>query len=186
MEQKAKVRAEMARMRVGWEANDFTESNRKIEEGVLALPEWKKARVVFCYVSVRNEPSTRGLLSAALESGKRLCVPRCEGQGIMQARQISLLNALKPAPHGLLEPDESAAIVPVTEIELAIIPCVAADRRGYRIGHGGGYYDRYLANLDCPTVCLCRGWALFPTVPIEGHDLPVRIVRTDDELIRIE
>jgi 5-formyltetrahydrofolate cyclo-ligase len=185
MEEKQKLRSEIARLRIAWEKSGLAESDRKMEENVLTLAEWKTARVVFCYVSVRDEPSTRGLLSAALESGKRLCVPRCEGRGIMHARQISSLGDLKPAPRGLLEPGADAPIVPPSAIELAVVPCVAADRRGYRIGHGGGYYDRYLANLNCLSVCLCRERALFLTVPIEGHDLPVGMVLTESELIRI-
>jgi 5-formyltetrahydrofolate cyclo-ligase len=185
MESKAELRSKMAQMSAGWEAEYLSESNRRIEEQVLALAEWKAARAVFCYVSVRNEPSTRDLLTAALSSGKRLCVPRCEGRGIMHARQISSLKELRPGSFGLLEPVAGAPIVPAAAIELAILPCVAADRRGYRIGHGAGYYDRYLAYLNCPTICLCRGRALFQSLPIEGHDLPATMVLTESELIRI-
>ncbi len=175
----------MTRAGAGWEPDYFAESNRAIEEAVLSLGAWRAAQVVFCYVSVRNEPSTRRLLSAALESGKRLCVPRCAGNGIMYAHEIRSLDALRPGPYGLLEPEQRAPVVPAGAVELAIVPCVAADRQGHRIGHGAGYYDRYLAHLDCPSVCLCRGRALFPTVPAEKHDLPVSMVLTEQELIRI-
>lgn len=185
MERKEKLRSEIARISAGWEADYFAESNRAIEKAALSLAEWMAARVVFCYVSVRNEPSTRKILSAALESGKRLCVPRCAQNGVMHAHEIHSLDALRPARYGLLEPEQNAPIVPPEAVEFAIVPCVAADRQGHRIGHGAGYYDRYLANLDCPSVCLCRGRALFPAVSTEEHDLPVRMVLTEKELIRI-
>ena len=184
MEQKAGLRARIAGLRAGWEAEYLAESDRGIEKRLLGLPAWAAARTVFSYVSVRDEPSTRGILSAALGAGKRLCVPRCEGSGIMRARQIFSLGELRPAPFGLLEPEEGAPIVSAEEIELAIVPCVAADRRCYRLGHGAGYYDRYLSALRCPTVCLCRGRALLPEIPVEGHDVRVTMVLTEAELLQ--
>ncbi|NLF26962.1 MAG: 5-formyltetrahydrofolate cyclo-ligase [Clostridiales bacterium] len=184
MEQKAELRARIAGLRAGWEAGYLAESDRAIERRLLNLPEWRAARTVFSYVGVRDEPSTRGILVSALGGGKRLCVPRCEGRGIMRAREIFSPDELRPAPFGLLEPEESAPTVPAEEIELAIVPCMAADRRGYRLGHGAGYYDRYLANLRCPTICLCRGRALLPALPVEEHDVRVEMVLTEAELLR--
>ncbi len=186
MKQKAELRAQVAHLRAAWEAEYVEESDHGIEERFMNLAAWKTARTVFSYVSVRAEPSTRRIMAATLAAGKRLCVPRCEGSGIMRPREILSLEDLHPAPFGLLEPGEDAPIVPAEQIELAIVPCVAADRQGHRLGHGGGYYDRYLANLRCPTVCLCRGRALLPALPVEEHDVRVKMVLTEAELLQTE
>ncbi len=175
MAQKAELRASILAARARWGSLYRSESDRAIEERLLALPEWRAARSVFSYVSVRGEPSTRGILAAALSAGKRLSVPLCEERGIMR----------RPAPFGLLEPGEDAPIVEPGAIDLAIIPCLAADRSGHRLGHGAGYYDRYLPLLDCPTVCLCRGRALVERLPSEPHDIRVKMVLTEGECLRM-
>jgi 5-formyltetrahydrofolate cyclo-ligase len=183
--EKADLRAQMRQLRAAWSPAYIAASDLMIEERLLGLPAWRAAQTVFSYVSVGAEPSTRGLLSAALKAGKRLCVPKCQKRGIMRAREIRALAELKPAPFGLLEPGEDAPLVAPADIDLVIVPCLAADAQGHRLGHGGGYYDRYLRLIRCPSICLCRGQALLPAVPAEAHDVRVQMVLTEDGLLRI-
>jgi 5-formyltetrahydrofolate cyclo-ligase len=159
-------------------------SDRGIEQNVLALKQWKQARTVFIYLSIGREPRTRGLILSALADGKTVAVPRCLGNGEMEARVISSLDGLQPGPFGIPEPDHSSRLLPPQEIDLVVAPCVAADRHGYRLGHGGGYYDRYLANIQCPSVCLCRACLLQDELPYDSFDHPVGFVITEDGCLR--
>jgi 5-formyltetrahydrofolate cyclo-ligase len=159
-------------------------SDRGIEQNVLALKQWKQARTVFIYVSIGREPRTRGLILSALADGKTVAVPRCLSNGEMEARVISSLDGLQPGPFGIPEPTASAPLLLPDAFDLIVAPCIAADRQGYRLGHGGGYYDRYLANIQCPSACLCRACLLQPELPYDAFDRPVEFVITEDGCLR--
>ena len=181
--QKSELRRELAHARKAWTKDYLAASDAEISARVLALPEWQKAACVFIYVSVRTEPDTHRLIRAALEAGKCVAVPLCGAPGQMDAREIISLDELLPRAFGLLEPSETAPVVPPEDFDLAIIPCVAADERGYRLGHGGGYYDRYLPQMSCPRVCLCRGRELLSEVPVEPTDAPMDMIITENRII---
>ena len=181
--QKNELRRELARARREWTQDYLADSDAVITARVLALPGWRDAECVFIYVSVRTEPDTHALIRAALAAGKRVGVPLCSAPGEMDAREIASLEDLLPRAYGLLEPSEGAPVVRPEEFDLAIIPCVAADERGCRLGHGGGYYDRYLPQMRCPRVCLCRGRELLPEVPTEPTDVPMDMVITEDKIV---
>lgn len=178
-EEKARLRKQIAQQVQGFEQEYLKQSNEAIARSMLALPEFAGAKTIFTYVSIGAEPDTHAIIGAALAAGKRVCVPRCLGGGIMEARQITGLDALRPAPMNLLEPDEDAPLVPPEEIDFVITPCVAASKDNMRLGHGGGYYDRFLAKVNCPVVCLCRGRLLQQSVPTEPFDKPVHRVITE-------
>ena len=152
-------------LRLAWDA--------EIQASVLALPEWQRAGTVFCYVSQAPEPDTWSLLHQALAEGKRLLVPRCQAGGGMEAAAVTSLDDLAPGFFGLLEPPAEAPGVPRDQIELAILPALACDRSGYRLGRGGGYYDRFLPGRQFFALALC--YVLGP-VPVEKHDQPVDLV----------
>ena len=101
----------------------------------------------------------------------------------MEARAVESLEALVPGAHGLLEPAEGAAIVPPEEIGLTIVPCLAADRNGHRLGYGGGYYDRFLRGAAGASMCLCRARALLEDVPREEHDAAVDMVVSEAGIV---
>ena len=176
MEDKSALRRRMRAAREGWEAEYRQEADAAIARHVLASEAWRAAGTVFAYVSVGCEVDTRALIEAALREGKRVCAPRCLGKGRMEARVIESLDALVPAAHGLLEPAESSAIVPPGEIGLTLVPCLAADRNGHRLGYGGGYYDRFLRGAAGASMCLCRVRALLEDVPREEHDAAADMV----------
>ena len=181
--QKSELRRELASARKAWTKDYLAASDAEISARVLALPEWQQAACVFIYVSVRTEPDTRALIDAALKAGKRVAVPLCGAPGQMDAREIISLDELLPRAYGLLEPSETAPVVAPEEFDLAVIPCVAADERGYRLGHGGGYYDRYIPQMSCPRVCLCRDRELLPEVPVEPTDAPMDMIITENRII---
>lgn len=146
---------------------------------VTALPQYQTAKTVFCYVSFGSEPLTHALLARMRSDGKRVAVPRCEGGGVMKAKLISSPDELQKGMYGILEPSAAAPEVPFSEISLAVVPCVACDRTGMRLGRGGGYYDRFLESSSAYSVCLCYEALLMPQVPREAHDRAVNAVVTE-------
>ena len=125
------------------------EEKRLIDAAIakkLLQSEWYRAvACVFCYVSTPEEIDTFSILRQALADGRTLCVPLCGAKGEMTARRIRSLEELKSGAYGILEPSADAPVVAPEEISLAVVPALACDRRGYRLGYGGGYYDRFLA-----------------------------------------
>ena len=183
MEEKNALRRRMKAAREGWENAYRQSADAAIAQHVRKSAVWRAAGTVFAYVSVGCEVDTRALIEAALKEGKRVCAPRCLGKGRMEAREIAALGALVPAAYGLLEPAENAPLVPPEEIGLTIVPCLAADRSGHRLGYGGGYYDRFLRCAAGASMCLCRARALLEDVPREEHDAAVDMVVSEAGIV---
>jgi 5-formyltetrahydrofolate cyclo-ligase len=144
-----------------------------------ALPEYRAADTVFCFVGCGREIDTRPLLTDALARGKRLCVPLCTEPGKMEPREITALSDLTPGAYGILEPGEDSPRVQADEIDFTVVPCLACDCAGRRLGRGGGYYDRFLALYRAAAVLVCRERSLRPELPVEPHDRPVPWVLTE-------
>jgi 5-formyltetrahydrofolate cyclo-ligase len=140
---------------------------------------YRQAGTVFCFVSCGREPDTYPLLRKTLEDGKRLCVPLCGQEGSMEARQIHSLKQLAPGAYGIPEPPAELPVIPPQEIDLALIPCLAASRKGARLGKGGGFYDRFLAGYTGQAMLLCPERFFLADLPVEEHDIPIAQVVTD-------
>ena len=132
---------------------DTDTADKKIRERILTHPWMKEARSVFIYVSMQGEPDTRVLIGECLREGKTVLVPKCVSKTEMIAVRIRDLEELTPGALGIPEPPDSLSWT--GDISLALVPCVAASRDGARIGHGAGYYDRFLARHKTRTICLC-------------------------------
>ncbi|MDN5344787.1 MAG: 5-formyltetrahydrofolate cyclo-ligase [Clostridia bacterium] len=160
-----------------------------IVQKVLALPAWQQAAIVMSYVSFGSEVATPPLIEAALAGGKRATVPLCvrEGRQLIAAEILHFPADLQPGTWGILEPrPERVRPLAPELIDLVIVPGVAFDRDGNRLGYGGGYYDRFLATLrpGATTIALAFREQLVPDVYPEAHDRPVQIVITDVEILR--
>lgn len=148
----------------------------QMAQRLYAHPAWQQADTVFCFVSMTREPDTVALLQASLDAGKRVCLPRVVPgpEHRMEPVVIDRLTALAPGHLGVPEPAQG---VPLTVRDLGpraltVVPCVAAARNGVRLGHGGGYYDRFLAQFVGRKVLLCPSAVLFDTLPADTHDVP--------------
>ena len=159
-------------------------SNKRIQECLLALDEWKTANTVLIYMSTGSEPETSRIIYTSLKEGKRVAIPRCLGSGIMEAREITSINGLRPNHFGILEPDETHSPISPEALDLIVAPCVAADKQLSRLGHGGGYFDRYLAKVRCAVVCLCREVFMVEEVPTGALDVRVSMVVTENGVYR--
>lgn len=159
-------------------------SDDAIFKTVSALPEFKAARTVFAYFSVNGEVDTHRLIRAAAESGKRVALPVVLGDGQMYfaAAECELSAG---AFYGIPEPGPDAERVEPENGDIIIVPALCFDRQGYRLGQGGGYYDRWLElHPELFSVGLCRERFLQDSVPREAHDMRVRCVVTEKEAAR--
>ena len=146
---------------------------------------WQSARVIMAYWAVRGELSLYSALQAVLESGRTLVMPRCEGMKLAACR-IDRLEALHPGRMGIPEPDGSCQVIAPERIDLVIVPGVAFDRRGGRLGQGGGFYDRFLPNLRARRVGACYDECMLPSVPMGESDVRMHAVLTPSALWRVE
>ena len=136
----------------------------------LALPQVEAADTLLLYHGMGGEPDTARLLPALWARGKAVCLPRClPGRGL-EARLVRPDSALIPHPYGMLEPGEDCPLVGKDAIGLVLVPGLAFDPSGGRLGQGAGFYDRWLADYAGCTAALCRTALLLPQVPRAPHD----------------
>jgi 5-formyltetrahydrofolate cyclo-ligase len=153
------------------------ELSQAICETFAGLPEYRAARTVLCYIDVRTEVRTRQFLPIALAHGKRIVVPYCVDD-ILQLYHLENMDELSVGMYKILEPkpelrEQPAKKVDIREVDLIMVPGVAFDRRGARMGHGFGYYDKLLehARSDAPLVALAFECQLFEEIPTQAHDI---------------
>ena len=149
-------------------------ASRAIAAAVLAHPAYTAAKTVFVYRGAPFEPDTDAIIAAALASGRRVCAPRTREAPRMDAVLFSADTVFCPGPFGIPEP--AGAPLPPGEIDLALVPCLAASPDGVRLGHGGGYYDFFLRGCPAKRLCLCFSALLKAEIPAEPWDIPMDAV----------
>jgi 5-formyltetrahydrofolate cyclo-ligase len=154
-------------------------AGRSIRDAVLSLPEIQMAGTVAAYMSVGTEPDTRGLVYALWKRGTYVLLPLLQADHDLDWASYEGPDSLARGPRGLLEPTERRrGVAAVTSADLVIVPALAVDRAGRRLGRGGGSYDRALARVGAavPTVALIYDDELLDEVPAGALDQPVRMV----------
>ena len=177
--EKQRIRQEAKIISEGLTPEYRREASREITRQVLALPEWKKAATVMAYWSLPTEPDTRELMETALREGKTLLLPRCLDAGRMAALPVKDLAEARPGTLGIPEPPFPEEGTGIPEPDLILVPCMTAAPNGIRLGHGAGYYDRFLAEHTGEKVCLCFRALLRSDLPAEDTDIPVDFVISD-------
>ena len=162
----------------------------RIRDRLLALKAFRGAGSVMLYVPARKEVDTWPLLEHFWQQGSQVLLPRCcDGRaGIMEAYAVTSPLELGPGCFGLVEPkSDLARLVTDPRPEVILVPALAYDRRGYRLGFGGGYYDRFLPNLAVSPLLIGPAYAfqVVDSVPVEPWDQPVQILITPEETLRI-
>ena len=180
---KAQLRAVCLEKRERMSDHTVSGSSATIRKRLFATPEWKSAVVVHTYVDSKpNEVETQELIRLSLEHGKRIVVPivMSSGHPPLRHAEIRGLGELAPGPWGLLQPaDDGASVKDVTGLDLVLVPGVAFDRRGGRLGLGRGFYDGFLAGIEVPKIGLTYEELLVEAVPEEEHDERVDMVITE-------
>ncbi|MEW3992672.1 5-formyltetrahydrofolate cyclo-ligase [Bacillus sp. FSL R5-0820] len=159
-------------------AEEFNRHASLLHEHVLQLSEWKQAKTIALTMSRGKEIPTMPLIEKAWEEGKTVCIPTCFPKTKeMVFYEYTPETKMTSSYFGLLEPDPlESTVVHKEAIDLIIVPGVCFDQRGYRIGYGGGYYDRYLADYHGTTLALCLSVQQVDHLPAEPHDIPVSIM----------
>lgn len=184
---KAELRERIIAKRLSMDAEEVEAKSRIIVGRVKGLAAFQEAGLIFSYVAFRQEVETRGLITAALAAGKRVAVPLVDkANRRLLAMEITDLGELAPGLWGILEPKpETRRPVEPADIDLVIVPGVAFDRSGNRLGYGGGYYDRFLPTLrpGAQTVALAYSFQVVEALTPGPSDVPVRCVVTEEEVI---
>lgn len=160
------------------------EGSQAMAELILGSDQYKNASVIMAFYGVGSEPDTVPLLNRILMDGKRLCLPLTYAGGIMDARLITSLGELKTGRYGIPEPSDELPLVSADEIDLILVPGLSFDLSGYRMGHGAGYYDRYLSGFRGHTIGLCFESRLSDSIPRDEYDLPVDFIATESRFMR--
>ncbi|UII54864.1 5-formyltetrahydrofolate cyclo-ligase [Cytobacillus spongiae] len=157
----------------------------EIARTLFETSEWKTAHTIAITVSKPPEVDTYQIIRKAWDEGKEIVVPKCyPNDKRMLFRKLTSFNELESVYFGLLEPIEKFTVeYAANEIDLMIVPGIAFSRSGFRLGFGGGYYDRYLENYDGITISLAFSCQLVDELPIESHDQSVSKIITEKELI---
>jgi len=160
--------------------------DRQIAAYLYQWPQWQEAQVVAITVARETEVNTIPIIEQAWREGKTVGVPKCNPLSkTMTFRQIASFAQLEKAYAGLLEPiEEQTAAIDRNELDLIIVPGVCFTKTGYRIGYGGGYYDRYLPGTTAVTAALAYSFQVVENIPIENHDVAVGFIITDQGVIR--
>lgn len=156
--------------------------SRAIHARLRALPAYQAAEVVLCYAASKdNEVETRPLIEEALAAGRTLLVPVMQPGKRLAWSRLRQLQDLTPNHRGILEPVESARdwVIP-PDAAVCIVPGVAFRRDGYRVGYGGGYYDRFLSSFGGLSIGLSFSCQIMDCWAPDNFDVPVDVVLTED------
>ncbi|MGI6649148.1 MAG: 5-formyltetrahydrofolate cyclo-ligase [Bacillota bacterium] len=169
-------------------AGEVTRWSKQITEFLVASPNFRKAKAIMAYAPLHNEVDTELLLQAAFGQQKQVLLPVAEWEN-RQLRPVSVdsyPDSLVPGRYGILEPAGGRQSPwPVEQIDLVIVPGVAFDIQGYRLGYGQGFYDRFLGRLPPRTevVGLAYDFQVVKTVYPEKHDVTVPVIVTEKGVI---
>jgi 5-formyltetrahydrofolate cyclo-ligase len=178
-QQKAELRSRLLAARAGLSADQRAAAGRLIRDALLSLPEVQMAGTVAAYYSVGAEPDTRGLVYALWKRGTYVLLPLLRADGDLDWASYEGPDSLVPGPRGLREPGEPPrGVDAVARADAVLVPALAVDRAGNRLGRGGGSFDRALARVGplIPLIALLYDDELIDHVPTEPHDQPVRAV----------
>lgn len=156
-------------------------ADQRLVERLLRRDAYQNAKTLATYLSFEYEFKTSLLIEQALRDGKRVCVPKTYPKGRMVFMDYQK-EQLEKTAFGLLEPKETAQIVRKEDIDLIHVPGLVFDPKGYRIGYGGGYYDRYLADFHGKTISTIYAFqrGLFD---VQKEDIPIQEVIVDDSIL---
>ncbi|NUN69615.1 MAG: 5-formyltetrahydrofolate cyclo-ligase [Bacteroidetes bacterium] len=182
---KAALREMMKQRRLDISKNEVRRRSQLIMEELLTLPEFFRADVVHTYVSSKNnEVDTHDLIRLLLKQRKRVVVPISDAATkTMQHSELQSLSELVGGAYGILEP-RMCRPVPVSALQVVVVPALAVDPKGHRIGFGAGFYDRFLAGVTVPVIALAYDFQITGSVPQENTDVPVSFIVSDAGIIR--
>ncbi|MEH7492786.1 5-formyltetrahydrofolate cyclo-ligase [Neobacillus niacini] len=188
MSEKKIIRKEMQESLAQLTKPYYEHYSTKIATTLYMDEDWLNAKVIGITISKEPEVDTYQIIRKAWEVGKEVVVPKCNPKDkTLTFRKITEFSQLESVFYGLLEPiiEQTMEVYP-EDIDLLFVPGLAYTSEGYRLGFGGGYYDRYLTSYYGKTLSLAFHFQVIPQFPIEKHDIPVSKIITNDEVIKIK
>jgi len=187
-ETKDEIRNKIAKTLAALSDSEIEEKITRIENRLFEFANFLEANIVLLYINSISEANTLKIIERCFNYNKIVILPAFDTTKYkMILMKIDNLNTdLAPGPRGILEPDSSRCnVVPIECIDIAIIPGVAFDGKGGRIGSGDGYYDRFIPKLSITTrkVALTFENQIIPQVQMESHDRYVDIIITEERII---
>jgi 5-formyltetrahydrofolate cyclo-ligase len=176
---KAELRRGLLQKRRSLSVGEWRSRSDRICEQLQAHPLFMQAKTVLAYFSFRQEPDLSPLLT---NNHYNWGFPRCVGESLVW-HLWKPDDSLQVGAYGILEPDVSAPIIAPEAVDLILVPCVACDSQNYRLGYGGGYYDRLLSVpvwAKKPTIGIVFDFAYLSQIPIDTWDKPLQAVITDN------
>lgn len=172
---KTELRREIRARKRAMTEEEIETRSAKLAQLFFASEAYQKAKTIYGYLPYNQEVRTVPMLERALKDGKKVAVPKVYGEE-MKFLYLDDLNAVAKGYSGIPEPiaDEPVAH---DETALVLMPGLAFDPQGHRIGYGGGFYDKFLAaEPNHPTLALCYEFQMLPKLDVEDHDIPVDTV----------
>ena len=180
---KALLRRELRAVRNALGAEYRRNAEEKMISSLLSLLQFQNAKTVLTFYPVGSEPAILPIAEAALTLGKRVAFPLCHPEGpFMTFHSVDSLDALTNGSYGIPEPDGISPAVSELEDAICIVPALAFDENGYRLGYGKGYYDRFLSSFDGVSVGLVFSSLLLCDLPRDEYDEKVDIIITEKEM----
>lgn len=181
---KEKLRKSILKLRRNHSPFEKQKKDNALRKKFLAMGELKKAKTILFYASMQEEVDTMKLISHLLKK-KCIVLPRIVGKNI-ELREVQNIHSLIPVKFGILEPSVDSPRRNPTEIDLAVIPGVAFDLQGFRIGFGNGYFDRLLKKMRATTIGLAYEFQIIDKVPVHPYDVPVNLIITEKRIIYVD
>lgn len=176
---KNKLRNEFKTKRAELELKN--EKSLKICNILLNSDTYKNAKIILCYSSLNGEVDTDTIINKVLEDKKILTLPRCvDKNGSMNFYIVNSLNDLSTGMFGIKEPDCNCKLLDVFDNSICLVPALSFDKKGYRLGYGKGYYDRFLENYNGISVGLCYNDLISEELPINEYDKNTDVVITEN------
>jgi 5-formyltetrahydrofolate cyclo-ligase len=185
---KSQIREEIAEKFAELSAKEIAEKTEAIENRLFDFANFLESKIALLYINNKHEVLSENIIKRAFIYNKIVVLPAYNAENFeMELKKVDDIEKdLVPGPRDILQPDESRCKdVPIEKIDIAIIPAVALDEKGGRIGSGKGYYDRLIPRLAITTrkVALAFEAQIVPQVPIESHDRHVDIIITENRVI---
>jgi 5-formyltetrahydrofolate cyclo-ligase len=183
-DQKNKLRKELLKLRSSIPEWEYLKKSVQICDQLKELEVFTKASAIHCYVSMnkRREVNTHPLIKQMLANSKKVVVPITQMEtGTLTQVRLHSFNDLEENAWGVLEP-VGGEQVEIDALELVIVPMAGGDRQKNRIGYGKGFYDRFLDDVECPTIGLTFEECMIEEIPTEPFDVPLDTVITEKQL----
>lgn len=185
-EKKRKLRESVLATLTRLSTNQKREIERELENQLYNSEIWQKAKVIGITSATSIEWNTEPMIKRAWEQNKTIAIPKTiPARSEMNFFKITSFNELKVGYANILEPNVSEnRLIDKNDIDLIIVPGIVFDKKGYRIGFGGGYYDRFLVDFLNHTASIVSERQLVDTLPTEKHDIPVQFLITENGMLK--